>query len=409
MKPWRALLAGLFVAVLAAGDCRAEAKPPYEIIRSLEALHDQMVGGSRPAQTAMPNVLRQLGARLMAANPSVWKDPRNTRAIVIYILSGGEIRVARKVLATGTVPAAEKQLIEGALAYLEGLKPQAKGLLENIDSRSLEPVVGSHIALAQAALIAEDKPAKALKLLDLARVLAPGTLVEDAALRREVFLAEETIDFDKFIAMADQYFRRFHRSVYAESFQREFAIALTRISQSATERQLAALSTLLNDLPARDQLRLYMHVAQASLVNGKPPAAKWAAMAAMTFAAKNTIDAHRAALYDGVASILTSDYDHGLTELNELESVRFSASDTQLREAAMGLALQIRAWPAPPPPKSDDALGANAPLAMPGPPPQLPASVPKTLASTFQTTDGMITNTEKMLADSKALLEGSDQ
>jgi chemotaxis protein MotC len=409
MRQWRALFAGLCIAVLAIGDCQAEAKPPYEIIRSLESLHDQMVGGSRPAQASMPNVLRQLGGRLMMAEPSAWKDPRNTRAIVIYILSGGEIRVARKVLAANTAPAAEKQLIEGALAYLEGLKPQAKGLLGNVDPRSLESVVGSHIALAQAALIAEDKPDKALKLLDLARVLAPGTLVEDAALRREVFLAEETSDFDKFIAMADQYFRRFHRSVYAESFQREFAIALTRISQSGNARQLASLSTLLNDLSARDQLRLYLHVAQASIVNGKPAPARWAAMAAMVLAAKNTIDAHRAALYDGVASILTSDYDHGLAELKDLESVRFSASDAQLREAAMGLAMQIREWPAPPSPKADDALGENAPLAVMGPPPQLPASVPTTLAATVKSTDGTIANAEKMLADSKALLEGNDQ
>jgi chemotaxis protein MotC len=409
MKLWRALLAGLFIAVLATGSCRAEAKPPYEVIRSLESLHDQMVAGSRPAQTAMPNVLRQLGARLMAAEPSVWKDPRNTRAIVIYILSGGEIRVARKVLATGTAPAAEKQLIEGALAYLEGLKPQAKGLLGNVDPRSLEAVVGSHIALAQAALIADEKPDKAIKLLDLARVLAPGTLVEDAALRREVFLAEETSDFDKFIAMADQYFRRFNRSVYAESFQREFAIALTRISQSGNARQLASLSTLLNDVSARDQLRLYLHVAQASIVNGKPATARWAAMAAMVLAAKNTLDAHRAALYDGVASVLSSDYDPGLAELKGLESVRFSASDAQLREAAMGLAMQIRQWPAPAPAKTEDGIGENAPLAVMGPPPQLPPSVLPTLASTVKSTDGTIANAEKMLADSKALLEGNDQ
>lgn len=407
MRHWRAALAGIFIVLAAAVPCRAEGKPPYEIIRSLEALHDQMVLGSRAAQSAMPGVLRQLGAKLMAAEPSVWKDARNTRAVVIYILSGGEIRVARKVLSSGTPPAAEKQLIEGALAYLEGLKPQAKGLLENVDPRSLEAAVGSHVALAQAALIAEEKPAKAMKLLDLARVLAPGTLVEDAALRREVFLAEQSVDFDKFTAMSDQYFRRYHRSVYADTFKREFAIALTRISQSGNARQLAALSTLLTELAPQEQMRLYLHVAQVSIINGKSVTAKWAAMAAMLLTPHNSLEAHRAALYDGIASILTSDYDHGMAELKGLDGIRLSASDTQLRDAALGLAGQIRDWPAPPPPPSEEDPGA-APVAS-GPAPKLPAAVPASLATTFQTTDGTIANAEKMLVDSKALLEGKDQ
>ncbi len=226
---------------------------------------------------AMPSLLRQLGARLLAEDRSVWRDPRNARAVVVYILSGGEIRVARKVLASGKCTAFEKRLIEGALAYLEGDKTEAKGLLENVDPRSLEPAIGSHIALAQAALIAEDNPAKAMSLLDTARILAPGTLVEDAALRREVFLAEETADFGKFIAMSDQYLRRFRRSVYAESFRRNFAIAIARLSQSGNAQQLAALASLVNELSSHEQLRLYLHVAQYSVFNGKVTAAKWAA------------------------------------------------------------------------------------------------------------------------------------
>ena len=142
------------------------------------------------------------------------------------------------------------------------------------------------MALAQAALLADDNPAKAMNLLDMARVFAPGTLVEDAALRREVFLAEEAGDFDKFIAMSDQYFRRFRRSVYADSFHRSFAVSLTRISQNGNDQQLAALGDLLNSLSTHEQLHLYLEVAQYSLFNGKVAVAKWAGEKAALFAAE---------------------------------------------------------------------------------------------------------------------------
>ncbi|MGO9135157.1 MAG: hypothetical protein ACLP8A_14090 [Methylovirgula sp.] len=399
-----AILAGFVAGLLAAGQCRAaDAKPPYEIIRSLESLHDQMVLGSRPAQMAMPTVLRQLGARLVAADPSVWHDPRNARAVVIYLLSGGEIRVARKILASNTCPAAERQLIEGSLAYLEGYKSQARNLLAKVDVRALEPGVGSHIALAQAALAAEEKPEVAIQLLDLARIVAPGTLVEDAALRREVFLAEQTSDFDKFIAMSDQYFRRFKRSVYASAFQRDFGIALTRLSQFAKPEQLAALSALLKELPDAEQLRFYLHVAQVAVVGGKTITARWAAAEAAGLAPKSGPDAVRAALYDGVAALLSSEYDRGLAEIKAVDPAHLPHEDTLLRDASLDLAAQIHQWPQQPPVLPGENTAAQAEPPMP-----VASTLPANLGASMHESDSTISDVQKMLVDSSALLEGQD-
>ncbi|MGB8279244.1 MAG: chemotaxis protein MotC [Methylovirgula sp.] len=404
MRLRSAIVAGLIIAGATIGNSRAETNPPYEIVRSLQALHDQMVLGSRAAQTAMPGLLRKLGDRLVAADPSVWRDPRNVRAIVVYILSGGEIRVARKVLESGKCNAAEKRLIEGALAYLEGFEATAKSLLENVDPRSLEPAVGSHIALAQAALIAQDNPGKAMSLLDIARILAPGTLVEDAALRREVFLAEEAADFDKFAAMSDQYLRRFRRSVYADSFHRNLSIAIIRLSQSGDAQQLALLSSLLKELSSHEQLRLYLRIAQSSVISGKVSAARWAAEEAAQLAPKNGLEAHRATLYDGAASVLTTDYDHGLTELDGLDAAHLPHDDALLKEAALGLAAQIRQWPST---QEQADQRTIAPAAAPPRPQDNSSTVlPGALAATVSSSDAMIAQAQKMLADSDALLEG---
>ena len=97
-----------------------------------------------------------------------------------------------------------------------------------IDARTLAPSLGGYIALAQSALAAKEDPRRAMRLLDEARLLAGGTLVEEAALRRTVFLADETSDLSRFVASSSQYLRRYQRSVYAENFRRRFGEAVTR-------------------------------------------------------------------------------------------------------------------------------------------------------------------------------------
>jgi chemotaxis protein MotC len=410
MNHWRAIPAGVIGAALASGiGFAAPAKEPYEVIRSVEALHDQMVLGSVGAEKAMPGLLRQLAARLVEADPAVWSDPRNARAVVVYILSGGEIRVAHKVLQSGKCSPTEQRLIEGALDYLEGAKEEAKSLLEGVDPRTLEAEVGGHVALAQAALIADDKPKKAMAILDVARVLVPGTLVEDAALRREVFLAAELGDFDKFISMSEQYLRRFQHSVYAENFHRGLTAAVASLSRFGTQQQLASIAELLKQLNSHEQLRLYLHVAQTSLLDGKIEPAKWAADRAAQLAPQNGVDVHRALLYGGAAAILTTDYDHGIGALKALDAAGLPHDDALLKEAALGLATQIRQWPEPPVPadKKPPLPGAAPPP--PPPPPESSTPLPTPLATTVESSDAALAQAQQMLTESDALLEGQTQ
>jgi hypothetical protein len=71
-------------------------------------------------------------------------------------------------------------------------------------------------------LISKENPGEAIRLLDLARVLAPGTLVEETALRRELVLADEIADIDKFTFLSSEYIWRFPNSAYFDSFRQRF-------------------------------------------------------------------------------------------------------------------------------------------------------------------------------------------
>lgn len=387
MKAW--IAAPLISLVLCAAEIGgAQAKPPYEIVRSLHALQDQMVLGNTAAKAAMPAFSAQLAGKLLAADPSVWSEPRNARAAVTYVLSGGSPRVARKVIESGFCPSQEKRLLEGALAYLEGHESKAESLLDDIDPRSLESILGGHIALVQAALAAKYDAGKAIGLLDVARILAPGTLVEEAALRREIFLVDETGDFDKFVAMSGQYIRRFRNSAYADNFRLHFSEAVTRLDIAGNPQQLAQLDDLFTDLSADEQVRYYLLIARSCLIKGKVDLTHFAASRAESLAQPDSAEASRAQLYRGAASILTSDYAQGLAQLQSLDSTRLSATDRVLKDAALDLARQIRELP-----QADQS------------PPDQGQSVPAGLSDPMDTSSATIALAQKSLSDSAELLK----
>ena len=155
-----------------------------------------------------------------------WKDPRNARAAVVFVLSGGSARVLQKLMRSGASADINEKLIKGALAYGEGRHDEAAELLAGIDARALDPGMAGHVAYVQGELAARKEPAKALVHLDEARLLSPGTIVEEAALRRQIALLAAAGSADRYEALATQYLRRFPNSVYAGGFRQQFALAI---------------------------------------------------------------------------------------------------------------------------------------------------------------------------------------
>jgi chemotaxis protein MotC len=320
-------------------------RSPSEIVRSLDAVQDQVVLGSVAAQNALPRLIIQMGDRLMAADPQVWQQAQNARAIVTYTLSGGQARVIRHVLQIGNSPEPEKKLMVGALAYIEGREAKARQILMDVDVRTLAPIVAGHIALVQASLVAHDDIKKSNDLLDLARLLAPGTLVEETALRRQVFNLSEGGELDKFVFLSSQYLRRFRNSVYAENFRQRFLAAVTHLGLIGEPQQFGKIAKPISELETDDQLQLYMLLAQVAILDGNAPIARLSAEKAMAVAKEGSSDGARAKLYEGAALILTNNYDQGLAKLKELDISALPKRDAELRSAILSIAKQIRQWP----------------------------------------------------------------
>ncbi|MGX1309809.1 hypothetical protein AB7M35_004581 [Amorphus suaedae] len=320
--------------------------PPYQLVRTLQTLQDNIAGGSSAALAAQKVLLARLDRDLLAADPALWAERRNAEALVVYTLSGGRPEVTRELLSRDPSPNVDERLLRGALAYVLGRESEARKLLGEQDPLSLPTNLAGQVALAQATLTLATEPEKSLQLLDLARLLSPGTLVEEAALRREIYLVSEQNDVDKFEQLARQYLRRFRHSVYAGNFRQRFAAALTRMSFVDDPAQFQRLDVLLADVDDDSRRELYLVVARAAVNGGKTAVAAMAAERALQSAQPASRDRARALLYRGAALAVTPD---GLmTSLDDLKAVDrrlLTPSDAALYDAAAATANLILTAP----------------------------------------------------------------
>ena len=311
---------------------------PYMAVRSLQVLQEMVAHGSTSAQSAQPKLLSHIADVFTAADPAVWKERRNAQAAVLYLFSSGKPAVVRALLARAVFAPENDRLLKGALAYAEGEDGVAKALLGKIEPKSLPQSVGGHLALVLATLFATDDAARAGRMLDEARLLVPGTLVEEAALRRQIFLSADAARLDKFVSLSRQYIRRFHTSVYASNFKHRLTSFATAIAVSGDLAQMAKLEPVLAELPPAERRALYLELAQAALVQGMTVTGRYAADKAVLLAEDGSVDAARARLYAAAASAPTNDAGAGRSVLAQVDPSRLSVRDAELRDAALAVA-----------------------------------------------------------------------
>ena len=316
---------------------------PYMAVRSLQVLQEMVAHGSTSAQGAQPKLLSHIADVFAAADPAVWKERRNAQAAVLYLFSAGKPAVVRALLGRASFAPENDRLLKGALAYAEGEDGVAKALLGKIEPKSLPQGIGGHLALVLATLFAQDDAAKAGRMLDEARLLVPGTLVEEAALRRQIFLSADAATLDKFVSLSRQYIRRFHNSVYAGNFKQRLTSFATGIAVSGDLPGLTKLEPVLAELPVPERRGIYLELAQAALVQGKTETGRYAADKAVLLADDTSVDAARAKLYAAAASAPTNDAGAGRSLLAQVDPNRLSVRDAELRDAAMAVAQTVDA------------------------------------------------------------------
>ncbi len=279
----------------------------------------------------------------------------------IFVLSGGDSSILQPYEAGLKPGSQEKKLFDGIIAYASGNASEAETALLSLDATSFDPIRGGHLALAQALLASRADPQRAFAYFDTARLLLPGTLVEEAALRQIVVLAAKTSNRERFSSAAISYLSRFHRSAYVAGFEAQLAYHIARFPGSGG---LLILQELLNAHPkgwGRCLACFLVRVAEQAISLGKADLASAAALAGMALVSGDTAEKQQLLLYYGAALIVTDEFPRGLDALHSVNQANLDQKDKELLHASLALAAKLRVTPVLLDSAKLDALASDTP------------------------------------------------
>lgn len=342
---WRRTGLGVAAAaLLASGNAYGQAGvgEPYELVRSLQALQDQVARGNTSAQARQRVLIGQIAEQFSKTDPAKWKDPRNLRAAAVFVFSGGSAQFLKSVPQEAEPTDVEGKLIKAAVALSKGNREEAGKQLLAIDARMLDVTVAGHVAYVQAELVAEKEPAKAIAYLDDARLLAPGTLIEEAALRRQAALVSATGDLARHLDVAAKYLRRFPHSTYAGSFLQSLAVQVVATADASKPDDLLKVEQLVNALSRAHQSEASVIMAKAALDTGKLDMAQHAAERGLKLAHAGSADEMRMRVYLAASLVAGDELEKGVALLGEVDRAKLSTEDLSLLESAAAVAAQVR-------------------------------------------------------------------
>lgn len=358
-------VAGFLAATaLGVGAGRAtETLAPYQMVRSLQLVQDRIASGDQAALPMQAKLLELTDARLRKVNAEELKEPKNLRALLVYGMSGGNPATVKAATARIEMDAGMQAISTGVLAYLGGRPADAIEALKPVDPMTLPSDLGAFVALVKGSLLATDDPAQALALLDRARLLSPGTLVEEAALRRTVGITAASGDAARFAHASTQYVERYLHSPYAAQFADAFVSGVIAMNQALSRDKLADITAMMD---AERSRVIYLRIARRAAIDGLNDLSAFAAARAVpNLDGRGTKDDPRAALYASLSAVTSATVDDLRDKLKAIDRSRLSEGDRALYDAAEAVTHEIVAPPpaASVPPSPPLAVAVSEPAA----------------------------------------------
>ena len=350
----KAVLAAALLGLPASAQASEPLRPVAEV-RTLVRSQDGLAHGKRGSADVQRLMIGRISHVFRRAPPETWSDRANAIAAIKYLMSGGDPTFAENDAVLAAVPKPLQPLMLATLAYARGLPAKARRLFAAIDPRELDPALAGHAALIKSLLTFTANPKVAMEYLDDARLLGTGTLVEEAAIRRQLGVVVDRRDHDRFQRLTMRYVRKFQRSVYAAAFREHLATGLTHESFEMNEARSAWLTSLLDHLDRSVRPTYCMAIAERGLVKGRAKLVKIAASRVEADAGANSGHGARARLFKAAVEVVDRNGSNAVAELNKMQRFPAGSFEDNLRQAALALAKGIAK-----PVERSDAASAKA-------------------------------------------------
>ena len=316
---------------------------PAQMVRSLQLVQDRVAAGDHAALPIQRKLLEMIDARLRGGSDEELSEPAGFRATLVYAMSGGNPATLETVLDRLQLDEPSSRKALGVLSYLKGNPKASAVALSKVDPMKEQPELGAFLALVKGSVIALEDPKGALKLLDQGRLLAPGTLVEEAALRRFMPLAAETHEPERFLLASEQYVRSYLPSPYASQFADSFVAGVVALHDTIDLKRVEEVVRLMS--PQQQQV-IYLRIARRSAIDGLAALSTFASERTTVAAAPATSDKDpRALLYASLAGATTEPLETLRANLARIDRRQLSKGDLELLDAVTAISDQITSAP----------------------------------------------------------------
>ena len=334
---------------------------PYKLVRTLQQTQDRIAQGSQVAYDVQRKLLDHIGNKFIKFPNLVWADHKNSEAAVVFALGGGDPQVGKWLLKNKTLAPKYVPLLEGAVEFASRNYPKAAELLDGIEPLKYPGHLGGSLALVKAMLVAKTDPKKAAELFAKSKLLVPGTLIEEATLRRSLVLFKTKKDLSKLVATSASYYRQFESSVFGPVFDQDLAAAIAKFEDEALEKHQAELVDAVRQTPSPRQRRIHLMLAKNAVVNGKMAFARFTSSSAAKVEGSDRRSKARANLYMAAANVVSSKPDQAMGALEAIDSKILSSDDKKIMQGATKIVSAIAQWPpvAPSMPEGKTAEGGG--------------------------------------------------
>lgn len=339
----------------AQGDAETmEALEPYQLIRSLQFVQDAVVAGDHSAMEMQRYLLGVIDDRLREADQSVFDDPRNVDAALVYAMSGGNPATLDLLAIRDRFGNFDSEVTTVLRAYLEGRAATTKTSLEDLVKLYRNEPIAPYLTLIAANVTAGMNEEASLDLFDWARLTAPGTLVEESALRRSLLIATKKGLIEKAVHYASLYARRFINSPYAGQYADLLVDLVVSHHEAMGTEKLQHVLSFMDDPRKRE---VYLRISRRAAIAGNKELALFAAGQAEALAgAGDPAPGVLANFYSNLADVTSGNVDEVARSLEAIPDESLSPRDAALKNVARLIADEVMRAPDP-----DSLTQATAP------------------------------------------------
>lgn len=262
----KAALAGAFCFIVssALGDTISDIRIG---LKTLHQVQDEIAMGVPDASQMQSAILNQLTISLEKTPQSILNTHDYQSVLMELALSGGDLKRVLKLIRNSLSDSQDNYLLTGIDAYLDGRMADAVLAFEKAENSEHDYSGFDHfLALAKGTACLETDLRKARLAFEKALQLAPGTLVEEVALRRLVRISLKQQDPDLFVRAAILYIRRYANSPFAPETLSDIPQGVRLIADPRDIARLVDTVSILSSEPARNLLAT---LATVLLADGK--------------------------------------------------------------------------------------------------------------------------------------------